>query len=175
MVLKGSDILRYSIKETSNYIRFAPESFQQVAPTELYRAKEKLLYRFISEVPVFTYDDKQTISLNSCNILIPQIEGMEIKYILAVLNSSVAAFFISKKFNSVKLLRSHIEALPIPMISVSRQREIIENVDSILDSPTNISEKYVEIDEAIMDIYQLTSLQRETIRNALKGKNLFLT
>lgn len=175
MVLKGSDILRYSIKETSNYIRFAPESFQQVAPTELYRAKEKLLYRFISEVPVFTYDDKQTISLNSCNILIPQIEGMEIKYILAVLNSSVAAFFISKKFNSVKLLRSHIEALPIPMISVSRQREIIEIVDSILDSPTNISEKYVEIDEAIMDIYQLTSLQRETIRNALKGKNLFLT
>ena len=107
--------------------------------------------------------------------MIPQIEGMEIKYILAVLNSSVAAFFISKKFNSVKLLRSHIEALPIPMISVSRQREIIENVDSILDSPTNISEKYVEIDEAIMDIYQLTSLQRETIRNALKGKNLFLT
>ncbi len=175
MVLKGSDILRYSIKETSNYIRFAPESFQQVAPTELYRAKEKLLYRFISEVPVFTYDDKQTLSLNSCNILIPQIEGMEIKYILAVLNSSVAAFFISKKFNSVKLLRSHIEALPIPMISLSRQREIIENVDSILDSPTNISEKYAEIDEAILDIYQLTSLQRETIRNALKGKNLFLT
>lgn len=68
-----------------------------------------------------------------------------------------------------------IEALPIPMISLSRQREIIENVDSILDSPTNISEKYAEIDEAILDIYQLTSLQRETIRNALKGKNLFLT
>lgn len=175
IVLKGSDILRYSIKATSNYIRFAPESFQQVAPTELYRAKEKLLYRFISEVPVFTYDDKQTLSLNSCNILIPQIEGMEIKYILAVLNSSVAAFFISKKFNSVKLLRSHIEALPIPMISVSRQREIIEKVDGILDSPTNISKKYVDIDEAIMDIYQLTSLQREIIRNALKVKNLFLT
>jgi len=175
IVLKGSDILRYSIKETNNYIRFAPESFQQVAPTELYRAKEKLLYRFISEVPVFTYDDKQTLSLNSCNILIPQIEGMEIKYILAVLNSSVAAFFISKKFNSVKLLRSHIEALPIPMISVSRQREIIEKVDGILNSPTNISKKYVDIDEAIMDIYQLTSLQREIIRNALKVKNLFLT
>ena len=68
-----------------------------------------------------------------------------------------------------------IEALPIPMISLSRQREIIENVDSILDSPTNISEKYAEIDEAILDIYQLTSLQRETIRNALKVKNLFLT
>ena len=175
IVLKGSDILRYSIKETNNYIRFASESFQQVAPTELYRAKEKLLYRFISEVPVFTYDDKQTLSLNSCNILIPQIEGMEIKYILAVLNSSIAAFFISKKFNSVKLLRSHIEALPIPMISVSRQREIIEKVDGILNSPTNISKKYVDIDEAIMDIYQLTSLQREIIRNALKVKNLFLT
>ena len=61
------------------------------------------------------------------------------------------------------------------MISVSRQREIIEKVDGILNSPTNISKKYVDIDEAIMDIYQLTSLQREIIRNALKVKKLFLT
>lgn len=59
MVLKGSDIQRYKVCPSGNYIRFEPESFQQVAPIEIYRAKEKLLYRFISEVPVFTYDNKQ--------------------------------------------------------------------------------------------------------------------
>lgn len=175
IVLKGRDILRYSIKETSNYIRFAPESFQQVAPTELYRAKEKLLYRFICEVPVFTYDDKQTLSLNSCNILIPQIEDLKIKYILAVLNSSVAAFFISKKFNSVKLLRSHIEALPIPMISESKQLEIIERVDGMMASSEDAAAKYADIDKLIMEAYQLNTLQRNTVRHALKGKNSFLT
>ena len=174
IVLKGSDIYRYAMKETSNYIHFAPESFQQVAPTEIYRAKEKLLYRFISEVPVFTYDNKQTLSLNSCNILIPQIKGINIKYVLAILNSSVAAYFISKKYNSVKLLRSHIESLPIPMVSEERQSEITKKVDHIMNSNENISGLYEELDNEIMDIYSLSTKQRKTILAALSGRNLFI-
>lgn len=174
IVLKGSDIFRYAMKETDNYIQYAPEKFQQVAPTEMYRAEEKLLYRFIAEVPVFTYDDHQTLSLNSCNILIPQIEGMNIKYVLAILNSSVAAYFINKKYNSVKLLRSHIESLPIPMVSAEKQSGIIKKVDHIMKSTENISGLYEELDNEIMDIFGLSTKKRETIKNALMGKNLFL-
>ncbi len=174
VVLKGSDIFRYAMKEADNYIHFAPEKFQQVAPTEMYRAEEKLLYRFISEVPVFTYDNQQTLSLNSCNILIPQIEGMDIKYVLAILNSSVAAYFINKKYNSVKLLRSHIESLPIPMVSDEKQNDIIKKVDHIMNSNENISGLYEELDNEIMDIFGLSAEKRKTIKNALRGKNLFL-
>lgn len=175
VVLKGSDILRYAIKNSDNYIRFEPESFQQVAPTELYRAKEKLLYRFICEVPVFAYDNKQTLSLNSCNILIPQIEGMGIKYILAVLNSSVAGYFLSKKFNSVKLLKSHIESLPIPMADKKIQKEIEKKVDQIVDaSESNITFLYDELDDDIFSIYSLSLEQRNTIKKALCGKTVFL-
>lgn len=174
VVLKGCDILRYAIKETDNYIRFVPETFQQIAPAELYRAEEKLLYRFISEVPVFAYDNKQTLSLNSCNILIPQIKGMGIKYVLAVLNSSVAAFFFSKKFNSVKMLRSHIEALPIPLVSLNVQQEIEEKVDSIMSANDNFLSLYSELDEEIFSLYSLSSEQRNTIKSALSGKATFL-
>lgn len=173
VILKGSDIFRYAMKETDNYIQFAPEKFQQVAPTEMYRAEEKLLYRFIAEVPVFTYDNQQTLSLNSCNILIPQIEGMNIKYILAILNSSVTAYFINKKYNSVKLLRSHIESLPIPMVSAEKQNDIIKKVDHIMNSSENISGLYEELDNEIMNIYSLSEIQRKTIYNALARKNLF--
>ncbi len=173
VVLKGSDIYRYAMKKTDNYIRFVPENFQQVAPTELYRAEEKLLYRFISEVPVFTYDNQQILSLNSCNILIPQIEGMNIKYILAILNSSVAAYFISKKYNSVKLLRSHIESMPIPLVSDEQQNDIIKKVDHIMNSNENISGLYEELDSTIMDIFSLSADNQQTIKKALRGKNLF--
>ena len=162
------------MKETDNYIQFAPEKFQQVAPTAMYRAEEKLLYRFISEVPVFSYDDQQTLSLNSCNILIPQIEGMNMKYVLAILNSSVAAYFINKKYNSVKLLRSHIESLPIPLVSAEKQSGIIKKVDHIMNSNENISGLYEELDNEIMNIYSLSEEQQSTIRTALSGKNLFL-
>lgn len=174
IILKGSDVYRYTVKDANNYIRFDPENFQQVAPTEIYRAKEKLLYRFISEVPVFAYDNQQTLSLNSCNILIPQMEGMDIKYVLAILNSGVAAYFISKKYNSVKLLRSHIESLPIPKVSAERQSRIIKKVDHIMNSNENISGLYEDLDNEIMDLYSLSAQQRETIRTALSGKNLFL-
>ena len=134
IILKGSDIYRYRINKPDNYILFAPDTFQQIAPTEMYRAKEKLLYRFICEFPVFAYDNNQTLSLNSCNILIPQIDEMGIKYIMAILNSGVSAFYISKKYNSVKLLRSHIESLPIPAISRERQLEIEKTVDCLMNS-----------------------------------------
>lgn len=173
-ILKGSDIFRYTIKKADNYIHFTPEKFQQAAPTEMYRAKEKLLYRFIAEVPVFAYDNQQTLSLNSCNILIPQIEGMNIKYVLAILNSSVAAYFINKKYNSVKLLRSHIESLPIPVISAERQKDIIKKVDHIMNSNENISGLYEELDNEIMNIYSLSEKQRHTIHTALSDKSLFL-
>ena len=140
----------------------------------MYRAKEKLLYRFISEVPVFTYDNQQTLSLNSCNIVIPEIDGLEMKYILAILNSSVAAFFISKKFNSVKLLRSHIEQMPIPVVSADVQAAIIKKVDRIMNSSENISGLYEDLDSDIMNLYQLSENQATVIRSALTGKNLFL-
>ncbi|WP_416328691.1 TaqI-like C-terminal specificity domain-containing protein [[Clostridium] innocuum] len=173
-ILKGSDILRYSIKETNNYIQFTPEKFQQVASSEMYRAKEKLLYRFISEVPVFCYDDQQTLSLNSCNILIPQIEGMAMKYVLAILNSSVAFYYIRKKYNSVKLLRSHIESLPIPMISMDEQRKIIKKVDHIMNSSENINGLYEDLDSDIMELFGLSTTHIDIIKNSLCGKNLFL-
>lgn len=175
IILKGSDILRYSIKESGNYIKFTPNSFQQVAPVEIYRAKEKLLYRFISEVPVFAYDNRQTLSLNSCNILIPQIKGLDIKYILAILNSSVAAYYISKKYNSIKLLRSHIESLPIPMMSEEKQNKIIKKVDIIMNSDKNNIALYREIDSDIMDIYSLSVKQRTIIQKFLSDKKTFLS
>ncbi len=174
VILKGSDIQRYAMTPSGNYIRFAPESFQQVAPAKMYRAKEKLLYRFISEVPVFTYDDQQTLSLNSCNIVIPEIDGLKMKYVLAILNSGVAAYFISKRFNSVKLLRSHIEQMPIPVVAPDIQEAIVKKVNRIMDSSANISDLYADLDRDIMDLFRLTDSQTEVIRNALRGKNLFL-
>ena len=145
-----------------------------MAPVEMYRAREKLLYRFISEVPVFTYDNHQTLSLNSCNIVIPEIDGLDMKYILAILNSSVAAYFISKRFNSVKLLRSHIEQMPIPVVPIDVQVPIIKKVDRIMNSSENISGLYEDLDADIMALYGLTIAQIDTIQSALNGKSKFL-
>lgn len=173
-VLRGSDIFKYRISDSHAWMRFEPERFQQVAPTELYRAPEKILYRFICDTLVFAYDNRRTLSLNSCNILIPGIPGLAVKYVLAVLNSSAAAFFCQQNFNSVKVLRSHLEAIPIPVAPGRVQQEITGMVDRIMEPASKVSSLYDELDDRIMELYGLSVKHRDIIRESLKGKNRFL-
>lgn len=180
-VLRGSDICRYATGKAGSYIRFEPEALQQVAPEDIYRAPEKLLYRFVCEQPVFAYDDRQTLSLNSCNIVIPQLPGLSVKYVLAVLNSSVCAFYLSRRFRSVKVLRSHLEQVPIPVPTQQEHDAVVVAADKMLqlcragDMPLEqILRQYLLLDDLIVQLFDLPAEHRETIRQALQGKNLFL-
>lgn len=176
MVLKGADINKYHINPTDNYIVFRPESFQQIAPTEMYRAPEKLLYRFISSQLVFAYDDKQTLSLNSCNIVIPKIPGIKMKYVLAILNSRIAQFIYQKEFHSVKVLCSHIENIPIPLVDDATQNRIIEITDKLI-SGLELDEaevSYDQLDLLISEFFGLTPSEIEIIKKAVDAENKFL-
>ena len=136
-IIRGFNLNKYRLHGPFDQIRYTPEIFQQCAKEDLYRAKEKLLYRFIGKTPVFSYDDHGYLTLNSCNILIPHINGLDIKYILAVLNSDIATFYWRIGFDSVKLLKSHIETLPIPIASAAQQQRIVSLVDKILTEEQN--------------------------------------
>lgn len=175
VILRGSDISKYQITPANNYITFAPEHFQQTAPINMYRAPEKLLYRFISNQLVFAYDDKQRLSLNSCNIIIPKIPGLQIKYVMAVLNSRIAQFIYKKEFNSIKVLRSHIENIPIPLVDDLIQDEIIELTDKLITG-LNLDEAkkvYDELDFLILQLFNLNSTEIETIKSYLDSENIF--
>lgn len=176
IILKGTDICKYHINPTPNHIAFHPENFQQVAPIEMYRAPEKLLYRFISSQLVFAYDDKQTLSLNSCNLVIPKLEGLHIKYILAILNSRVAQFIYKMEFHSVKVLRSHIENIPIPDVDADTQNIIIQTVEPLINGlpPAEAQITYEQLDQLIFKLFNLTSKEQDIIKHAVDGENKFL-
>ncbi len=164
-ILKGSDITKYKIKKVENYIDFEPDKFQQVAPVEFYRAKEKLFYKFISNKLIFAYDNNQKLSLNSCNILIPTFENLNIKYIMAVLNSSVAQFVFQKQFNSIKVLRSHIESIPIPVCEDCFQQKIIAYVDELLKTTDENKYKNLcdQIDLFVAKLYNFSMDEYELV------------
>ncbi len=176
MVLRGSDLCRFRFNQTSNYIIFKPDLFQQIAPTKYYRAPEKLLYRFICNQLVFAYDDKQTLSLNSCNVLIPQIEGLSVKYILAILNSRIAQYYFKKTFNSIKILKSHIEQIPIPLIGEKQQNTIIPLVNNLVAvrESDKIKCLYDELDAIISQIYGINTAEYGIIKQSMENENLFL-
>ncbi len=177
MILRGSDLRRYHFRPSSDYILFQPEVFQQSACVDYYRAKEKLFYRFICRQLVFAYDDRQTLSLNSCNIVIPQIEGLSVKYILTILNSRTAQFYFRKTFNSVKVLRSHIEQIPVPFITKKQQEPFLACAEMILaeHDSVRIRKLYDDLDAKIAALYKLTATEYAVISDSMAGENLFLT
>ncbi|WP_024866680.1 TaqI-like C-terminal specificity domain-containing protein [Butyrivibrio sp. FCS014] len=123
-VIKGKDISPFRIETPENYLAYTPVNFQQCAPTELYRAKEKLFYRFIASRPIVARDCTGLLSLNSANIIIPHVSGYSAAYIMAILNSDVIGFYYNMTFKSLKVLRSSLEALPIPLCAPSLMHEI---------------------------------------------------
>lgn len=169
MVLKGLDLHKFWFAESDNYIVYEPEKFQQAAPAEYYRASQKLLYRFICKQLVFAYDDRQTLSLNSCNVLIPEIDGLEIKYVLAVLNSRAAQFYFQKNFCSVKVLRSHVEQIPIPVIGKEKQEGIIRIVDKLIVSGADedAAEYFEALDVKIAEIFGFSKKEYGIVKESV--------
>ncbi len=164
-VYKGTDIKKFVAGPPSHYIQFQPDKFQQVAPVTMYRTGEKLIYRFISKKLVFAYDDQKRLTLNSANIVIPKIRDYPIKVILALFNSSLYQFIFEKKFFSLKVLRSHIEALPLPLWSKSAFTPVLKTVNSLLKDPAKKQKKELltQMDYYIMRQFHLSQKEQNHI------------
>lgn len=151
-IFRGSDISPYNLGKPTSFIYFTPSNFQQAAPERIFRAPEKLVYKFISKKLVFSYDDKGQLTLNSANILIPKIPGMPIKVAIAFLNSSIFQYLFMKKFSTHKVLRGDLESLPFPKIS----GEICERIEALVNLAISEKTTIKEIDNIIFDSFNLS-------------------
>jgi SAM-dependent methyltransferase len=176
-ILTGKDIKKFTAVPAQKFIDFNPNNFQQVAPEYKYRAKEKLIYKFISKELVFVYDDKQTLTLNSANILIPKIENYPIKTILALFNSSLYQLLYQKKFGSIKILKGDIEQLPLPIIDNIKHKKIEQFVNKLLNNaePTEKRKKvYTELDDYIMSLFDLEKKEKDYVKKSIKVSDKLL-
>lgn len=131
-VFCGRDVRRFSLRPPRCHIVFRPEAFQQVAQERFFRAREKLIYRFVSNQLVFAYDNMGMLTLNSANIVIPHLPEMGIKAVLAFLNSRVFQYIFAKRFQTGKVLRGDLETLPFPFIEGRALREIESRVEQCI-------------------------------------------
>ena len=128
--------------------------FQQVAPDLVYRAKEKLVYKFVSKNLVFAYDNQQRLFLNSANILIPKVQNHSIKTVLAFLNSKLFQYVYHTKFNELKVLKSNLLQLPFPLLGKKDKTKLEEFINDYMTSKNaDILEK---IDDYIFKIFELS-------------------
>ena len=86
-------------------------------------------------------------------------------------------YFFKKTFNSVKVLRSHIEQIPIPDITKKQQEELLPFVEILLaaNDADLIIKTYNELDSKIAALYGLTDIEYTIIKDSMNGENLFLS
>ena len=113
-IFRGQDITPKGLKMPTLFISEDLSKCQQVAPIELYKSKEKLIYRFISNKLVFYYDTQQNYILNSANMLILKdnfpISGQQLADLL---NCDFMNWIFENIFHTHKVLRGDLELLPI--------------------------------------------------------------
>jgi site-specific DNA-methyltransferase (adenine-specific) len=126
-IYKGSDITKEGLKKPSTYIINDFSKFQQVAPLEMYLAKEKLIYKFISSDLCFYYDKEQNYILNSANLLIPLNIGISAEQLTNLLNSEIINWLFKKLFSTHKVLRGDLELLPIHLDYYAKNQFFSEN------------------------------------------------
>ena len=113
-VYKGKDIHKDHLAEPKTFIPADLSHYHQVAPQALYQAKEKLMYRFISSHLVFYYDTEQQYFLNSVNMLVlNNTFPINTQQLWHILNSAMMNWLFQSLFETHKVLRSDIAALPI--------------------------------------------------------------
>jgi Type I restriction-modification system methyltransferase subunit len=162
-VFRGSDVDVMRMKKPSTYIHYERKGFQQVADDALFRVKEKLIYRFISQRLVFAFDDSQCLTLNSANILIPQIEGYDMMLIAAFLNSEAHQFLFQKRFSTHKVLQNDLKTLPFPILSASCKCDLTERLMNFLDGKVGFD----MIDRKIYDAFGLDEDERDYIHRSV--------
>lgn len=166
-VYTGKQVSPFKLQEESSFIQFAPESFQQCAKEEYFRAPEKLIYRFIAKYPIVAYDDKQCLCLNSANILIPKLDGISIKSVAALLNSSLYHYYYTIKFSDIKVLKGNLQELPFPKLTKS-QDELLSNLVTSIQSSSYSEKQQEKLDDTVYSLFKITPTEQQQIKSRIQ-------
>lgn len=169
-IYTGKEIRPYFLTPAKKFLHYDRSQLQQTAKDEIYRAPEKLAYKFISDRPVFAYDDTGALFLNSANILIPNVPGMSVKTVLGFLNSELFQFIYMKSFGDIKILKGNLTLLPFPRITPAADAFLNTEVDALIRGRQTYSKA---IRDFIYDFYKIAPAERRYIQEVLKRPQPF--
>lgn len=124
-IISGKQIDRYNFdySKISQYITFEKEKLQQVAKEDLYRCKNKIIYKFIGKKLCFAVEPRGILTLNNANIICLGNE-YDLYYISAILNSRITQLYFKDMYDTHKVLKNHIQSFYIPDFHSSIKNEI---------------------------------------------------
>lgn len=182
-VVDGVNVNRYLLKEPTEYVCFTPEAIKSGGNATVYE-KERILVRQIGKFPEGCYCPSQIYTLNTIyNIFVNEDSSVELRYILALINSKVINYYWLNVFSDNKKTFPKIKKSPlesIPIVNASKKVQlIIVNIVNIIElllsnkvkttisntiSNIHISEILSEIiDAMVMELYFADDFENEGV------------
>ncbi len=162
-IFRGKDICRFRFCQPVFHIEFNPTIYQQVAPVVLYR-QQKITYRFISDRIVCALDSKDRLLLNSANLFIPTL-SYPLETIVTLFNSKLYTYIYKKMFHSKKVLKGHLESLPLPLLNAEEHSRLKSLHDRFIINEVNHNEKaaYNDLNKFVYSLFCLSNEEADII------------
>ena len=174
-MLSGRDIGINSCTWKGEWIKYDKEfvdSFKEEREghfhLNMFSLKKKFLFKEQEEAwkrkLVCYYDTEKYYNLNRISNIVSSSKDYSLKYIHALLNSSLMDYYFNAVFNEYEVKPVHLAQLPIKILSLKAQKPFIDLVDKIIASE-NGETKSIEknIDELVYSLYGITKDEQKII------------
>jgi hypothetical protein len=128
--------------------------------------KEKIIWIELTDTPRFSLCSDTIYLLNTAYFMLPPKE-FDAKYLLAILNSKLMAFYLSllaatSGMGTLRWINVYVKEFPIPRVDKTQQTSIIDIVNEVItakqrNSQADTSDKEKSIDNLVYELYGLSS------------------
>jgi len=135
-ILEGKDIIPYSYKFNNLYLLYSKKLLERAREERFFTAPEKIVMRYIGKSIVGAFDNKGYYLQKSAIALIPKKEDIDLRFILAVINSSLMNWYYIKLMGKniyPRINLNYVLKFPIKNVDKKIKQEIISLVDKILN------------------------------------------
>jgi len=164
-IISGSEVSRYFLHENKYFVYYVPELLDRAREESIFLTSEKLISKFVGTSLTFCYDNQQHYVLNTACSLILKNDELNIKYLLALLNSKLLDWYFHIMFSDYRetfpIMKSgNIEDLPIPKIPISEQQTFVELADKMLVLHKQVNESknnFIELVKSELKVGKITN------------------
>lgn len=177
-ILDGRDVLKWRInwteKKENRYIQYT-NKLHRPREERLFLANEKILIVRRSKKIIAAYDNEQYYALNTAYVCLLKNNSYNLKYVLAILNSTLINFLYQIMFFGWQVTIPALNFVPVK--NISGQEDFAEVVDKILalskssdylkssTKQAKVKEYERQIDQMVYKLYELTPTEIELIEN----------
>lgn len=119
-LLDGRHIGKYVIRWDGVFLEYDENKIHSCKRQDIFLTPEKLFFRRVSENLMFAYDNQQFFALNTLVVVnLKEGQTTSLKYLLALLNSSLMNYLYKKRFKSTKRVFSEIQARSVGQLPIA--------------------------------------------------------